>query len=304
MKIGIVGAGGVGGYFGALLARAGHEVRVLARGPHLAAIQADGLTLEGPRGDFTARVTAGDDPAVLAGSEFILFSVKNYDAGAAARAVAPALGGATLVTLQNGVDAVDRLSAILPRAALLPGIAFRSGVIARPGVIRYTSAMSSIVIGEEDGAISERCKALQAACKSAGVGCDISPDIRAAQWKKFVAFATNAAMTGVVRQPVGVVYGDPHLRAVALRSMDEVIAVALAHGVKLPADAKDSALALLDSFPPDLYASLYHDLQRGRPVENDAISGVIVRLAQRYGLDVPVHQFAHAALKPYEKGAS
>ena len=118
-----------------------------------------------------------------------------------------------------------------------------------------------------------------------------------------MAFATNAAMTGVVRKPVGVVYGDPDLRAVALKSMDEVIAVALAHGVKLPPDAKQAALALLDSFPPDLYASLYHDLVRGKPVENDAISGVIVRLAKRYGIDVPIHQFAHAALKPYEKGA-
>ncbi len=303
MKIGIVGAGGVGGYFGALLAKAGHEVRVLARGAHLAAIQAEGLKLEGPRGDVTARVTAGGDPAVLAESDFILFSVKTYDADTAARAIAPALGRAALVTLQNGIDSIDRLSAVVPRAALLPGIAFMSGVIARPGVIRYTSAMSSIVIGEDDGSTSSRCLALQEACKSAGVGCDISPDIRAAQWKKFVAFATNAAMTGVVRQPVGVVYGDPDLRAVALRSMDEVIAVARADGVNLPPDAKDAALALLDSFPPDLYASLYHDLVRGRPVENDAISGVIVRLGQRYGIDVPVHQFAHACLKPYEKGA-
>lgn len=305
MKIGIVGAGGVGGYFGALLAKAGHDIRVLARGAHLAAIQNAGLKLEGPRGDVQAPVRASDDARVLEGVAFVLFSVKSYDTAAAAQTVRPALGeAATLVTLQNGIDSAERLCGIFPRAAILPGIAFMSGVITRPGVIRYTSAMSSIVIGEEDGQLSERCRRLQEACEGAGFGCEISPDIRAAQWKKFVAFATNAALTGAVRQPVGVVYGDPDLRAVALRSMDEVIAVAKRHGVNLPPDAKDSALALLDSFPPDLYASLYHDLARGRPIENDAISGAIVRLAKRYGIDVPIHQFAYAALKPYEMGQS
>lgn len=301
MRIGIVGAGGVGGYFGALLAAAGHDVRVLARGAHLKAIQAEGLKLEGPRGDVVARVEASDDPGILAGAAFTLFSVKAYDADAAARTVAPVLGGA-LVTLQNGVDSVERLGAHIPRAALVPGIAFMSGVIARPGVIRYTSAMSSIVIGEADGGISDRCRDLQAACQGAGFGCEVSSDIRAALWKKFVAFATNAALTGVTRQPVGVVYGDPDIRALALRSMDEVIAVARADGVNLAPDAKDAALKLLDSFPPDLYASLYHDLVRGRPIENDAISGVVVRLGRKHGIDTPVHQFAHAALKPYEKG--
>lgn len=304
MRIVVVGAGGVGGYFGGLLARAGHDVTFIARGAHLAAMRAGGLRLTGPRGDFeVAGIGATDDGAGLAGVEVVLFCVKCYDTAAAARAIAPAVGPETMVlTLQNGVDSAERLGALLPPAGIVPGAAFVSATIAAPGVIRYTSAMSSLVFGEVDGRPSARCDTFRGICLEAGFEATIAPDIGVALWSKFVALATNAALTGVTRQPAGIVYRDARLRALAVRSIDEVIAVAAARGVRLDPGQAGRSLALLESFPPDMYASLFHDLDRGRPLEIGYLSGLVSRLGAATGVATPFHDFAYACLGPYEHG--
>jgi 2-dehydropantoate 2-reductase len=305
MRIAVVGAGAVGGYFGALLARAGHDVTFLARGAQLAALRTRGLRLTGPRGEVTVEgCLASDDPADLGTADVVLFCVKLYDTEAAARTIAPLMrNGGVCISLQNGVDAQDRLAAILGPAQVMGGIANMSGVILEPGVIRYTSAMSSILFGEADGASSPRALAFQAACEQSGFAATVSPDVRAAQWTKFTGLATNAALSCVVRQPAGIIYHDPDLVELTRRALDEVASVARARGIRIPDDVVESNLQRMQGFPADMYASMYHDLRSGRRLELESLSGLVVRSGRELGVATPVHEFAYAVLKPYVNGS-
>lgn len=304
MRIVVVGAGAVGGYFGVMLANAGHQVAFVARGAQLAAIRKKGLRLTGPRGDFgTGPCEASDEPAELGRADVVLFCVKLYDTEAAGRQLAPLLkDGGVCISLQNGVDAVERLSPILGAGQVMGGLAYCSGVIAEPGLIRYVSQMSSIVYGENDGSLSPRALAFQAACESAGFKAEVSRDIRASQWGKFVALSTNAAMSCVVRQPAGIVYHTPETTEMAMRGFAEVAAVARKQGIAIAPDAEQRALAQHRGFPPDMYASMYHDLRLGKRLELEGLSGVVVRKGAELGVPTPVHAFARAVLLPYLNG--
>ncbi|MCL4746783.1 MAG: 2-dehydropantoate 2-reductase [Burkholderiaceae bacterium] len=305
MRIAVIGAGAVGGYFGAMLARAGHEVIFVARGAQLAALRERGLLLTGPRGDFEVKnCIATDDPAGLAAVDAILFCVKLYDTETAAHSIAPLVKkGGVCISLQNGVDAQQRLESILGPDRTMGGLAMVSGVIAEPGVVRYTSTMSSVVFGEADGTLSHRALAFQAACEGAGFEARVSEDIQAAQWSKFTGLATNAALSCVVRQPAGIVYHMPELVDIARRALSEVAALAHARRIRVPHDVVESNLRTLQSFPADMYASMYHDLRLGRRLELESLSGLIVRSGREFHVPTPVHEFAYAVLKPYVDGA-
>jgi 2-dehydropantoate 2-reductase len=305
MRIAVIGAGAVGGYFGALLARGGHEVMFLARGAQLAALRTRGLRLTGPRGDVTVTgCLASDDPAELGAADVVLFCVKLYDTETAAHSIAPLMkNGGVCISLQNGVDAQDRLGAILGPAQVMGGIAMMSGVILEPGVIRYTSAMSSIVFGEADGTASPRALAFKAACEQSGFVATMSPDIQAAQWTKFTGLATNAALSCVVRQPAGIIYHDPDLVALTRRALGEVAAVARARKIRIADDVVESNLRMMQSFPADMYASMYHDLNHGRRLELESLSGLVVRSGCELGVATPVHEFSFVVLKPYVNGS-
>lgn len=305
MKIAVVGAGGVGGYFGARLAQAGHDVHFLCRaGAHLDAIRADGLRVEGSRGSFVAAVDATDSAAAIGPVDVVLFCVKCPDTVSAVAGASSLTHRETLwLTLQNGVDSAERLSAFVAPEQVAAGAAFVSAVISAPGVVRTTSEMSSLVFGTTHRAAEDRCHAFATLCNASGFSAEVSTDIRKTLWRKFVALATNAALTGVVRQPAGIVYRDPSLRRLARRSIEEVIAVAAASGVPLDPGQADSAMALLESFPPTMYASLYHDLVAGKPIEIAYLSGHVVALGKMHGVPTPVHDFVTAALGPYEHGA-
>ena len=306
MRVMIMGAGGVGGYFGAHLAAAGHEVTFVARGAHLDAIRAHGFRLEGSRGDIVLKsVGATDDPATLGGPvDVVLFAVKLYDTEQAGEAVRPAVGPDTMViNLQNGVDGPDRLAAVLGQGAVLGGAAYVSALIAEPGVVRYTSDMSRIVFGELDGTVSERAVSFRDACRAAGFEADVSADIRATLWDKFVLLATNAGLTTLLRKPAGEVYTDPEIMDLAQALMREVVAVAAAEGIRTSPDIVDRSVALSRSFPPGMYASMYHDLARGRRLEVASLSGLVARRGKALGVAVPHHTTVWCALKPYADGA-
>ena len=293
----------VGGYFGALLSRAGQDVTFIARGAHLDAIRTQGLRLEGPRGDFTVSARATDAPAEIGSVDYVLFCVKQYDAESAAELVKPLVAqGGVCISLMNGVDGQDRLAPILGADRVMGGLAFVAGVIERPGLIRYTSDMSSIVFGEADGHASERAVQLREACVAAGFSAEVSPDIRAAQWQKFVGLATNTALTALTRQPTGYVYHDADMLPFAQAALEEVVAVATANGVVLPPGTAERA-PWLKKFPPGMYASMANDLLRGRRLELESLSGYIVRKGRELGVPTPVHAFAYACLKPYLNGA-
>ncbi|MEQ8397283.1 2-dehydropantoate 2-reductase [Thalassobaculum sp.] len=305
MRIVVMGAGGVGGYFGAHLAQAGHETVFVARGAHLDAIRRGGFRLEGARGDIVLpSVGATDDLATLDGpADVILFAVKLYDTEAAAAAIRPAVGPQTMViNLQNGVDGPDRLAAVIGNEAVLGGAAYVSALIAEPGVVRYTSDMSKVVFGELDGRVSDRAVAFRDACRSAGFEAEVSSDIRATLWDKFVLLATNAGLTTLLRKPAGEVYTDPEIMALAKELMKEVVAVAAAEGVRTSSDIIERSVALSKSFPPGMYASMYHDLARGRRIEVASLSGLVARRGTELGVPVPHHTSIWCALKPYVDG--
>ncbi len=305
MRIVVMGAGGVGGYFGAYLAQAGHDVAFVARGAHLEAMQANGLRLEGSRGDIVLpKVTATEDPATLGGTaDVVLFAVKLYDTETAGVTLMPIVGPQTMVvTLQNGVDGPDRLAQVLGARTVLGGAAYVSALIAEPGVVRYTSDMSRIVFGELDGSRSERAARLADACIAAGFGAEVSADIRATLWEKFVLLATNSALTTVLRKPAGEIYHDAELAGVAREMMEEVAALAAAEGIAIDPQTVERSIALTRSFPPGMYASMYHDLARGRRIEAESLSGLVSRLGRARGVPVPLHTMAWAAMKPWVNG--
>ena len=305
MRIAVMGAGAVGAYFGGLLALAGNQVTFIARGEHLRAMQKDGLTLETPKGTLNvknARFVGA--PADLDACDVVLFAVKAYDIEAAAAPLKPLVdGGAIIVSVLNGVDHQDRIGAVLGADRVLGGLALVSGVIIASGVIRYTSPMSALRFGEADGSMSARATAFRDACVAAGFGAELVADIRTAQWAKFVGLATNAGLTSLIRLPAGYIYHDPEIIPLARRGFEEVAALARAQGIALPADAADRALAMHQSFPKTMYASMYHDVARGKPMELDSLSGYIVRKGRELGVPTPVHEMMYLALKPYLHGA-
>lgn len=304
MRFAIMGAGGVGGYYGARLAQAGHDVTFVARGEHLRAIQARGLSVLGPAGDMVLPgAQATDDPRELAPVDVVLFCVKLFDTEAAAHTIAPLLSkGGVCISLQNGVDGQHRIGAIVGSDRVIGGLAFVSAVIESPGVIRYASTTASIRFGEADGRASERAIQIRDACTSAGIGAEVVADIRAAQWHKFVGLTTNASLTSLVRKPAGVIYHDPDLIAIARAGFGEAAAVAKASAIALPDDIVDQALQTHQKFPPQMFASMYHDLVRGRRLELESLSGLIVRSGRALGVPTPFHAMAYACLKPYANG--
>ena len=299
-----MGAGAVGGYFGGLLSRAGHDVTFVARGAHLAAMRLQGLALETPQGRWVVDRAHFVGHASEAGPcDVVLFAVKAYDIDAAAAPLRALIdGGACVVSVLNGVDHQDRLAAVLGSGSVLGGLAMVSGVIVGPGQIRYTSAMSGLRFGEADGSMSARAVAFRDACIGAGFAAELLPDIRAAQWAKFVGLATNAALTSLFRLPAGYLYHDAEIVPMATRAFAEVAALAQAEGIALPADIVERTLALHQSFPKTMYASMYHDLAKGRPLELDSFSGHVVRRGRALGVATPVHELAWLALKPYLHG--
>jgi 2-dehydropantoate 2-reductase len=306
MRIAIMGAGGVGGYCGGRLAQAGHEVVFITRGEHLRAIQAGGLKLVGAAGEVViADAQATDTTELVAPVDVVLFCVKLFDTEDAARAVAPLLAkGGVCITVQNGVDGQHRIGAIVGYDRVMGGIAFMSALIDSPGVIRYTSMAPSIKYGEADGQMTERAVRFRDACTAAGIAAEVVADIRVAQWHKFVGLTTNSALSSLVRRPAGVVYHDPDIVALARAMFAEAAAVARAMGIGLPDDIVEWQIQNHRKFPPEMYASMYHDLVRGRRLELDSLSGLIIRKGRELGVPTPHHAMAYACLKPYVDGSS
>lgn len=306
MRIAVMGAGAIGGYYGGRLAQAGNDVTFVTRGEHLRAIRAAGLTLRGPAGDSViSGAQATDEPAQIAPVDVVLFSVKLYDTEDAARAIKPLLSkGGVCISLQNGVDGPQRIGSVVGDDRVMGGLAFASALIEAPGVIRYNSKAPSLKFGEADGRMSERATRFRDACTAAGFGAEAVADIRAALWHKFVGLTVNAALTSLVRQPAGVVYNDPDLMALARAGFTEGAAVAKAMGVKLPDDIVEWQVKNHLGFPAGMYASMYHDLARGKRLELDSLSGLIVRKGRELGVPTPFHSMAYACLKPYINGSA
>ena len=305
MKIAIYGAGGVGGYYGAVLARAGHEISLVARGAHLAAIQQHGLRVRSPGGDFEVRPShATEDPAEIGPVDAVIVAVKSLHLAAVRDGIAPLLDPDTLVVpLLNGVDAHEALLPAVGRARMGKGLTRIISEISRPGEIRHVGLEPYVAMAGWDGGTSTRVEALVAAMNEAGVQAEVPPDIDAALWFKFLLICSIGGVCAVCRMPVGPVRTLPETRELLLRAMQEVADVARGLGIVLPGDAVTRALAIADSLPPEGTSSLQRDIAAGAPSELDDWSGAAVRLGARSGVPTPVQSFIYSVLLPGELAA-
>lgn len=300
MRVVIIGAGGVGGYFGARLAHAGTDVSFLARGRHLEAIRADGLTVHSIRGDVAVQVPATDDAAVLGPADYVLVTVKSYDTAQVA-ALLPHLmaDGASVVSLQNGVDNEEKLAEAVGADRVVGGAAYIFATITRPGVVEHTGGPASVVLGEWRGGSSPRVQALVEALQAAGVTADATDDVRAVLWSKFAFICAQAGTTAATRLPIGEIRSCPASRKLFRDIAADVCAVAAAEDVALPDDLPDRHVAFADGLEPASYSSLHHDLVNGRRMELDALLGEVVRRGRRLGVAVPASEAVLGVLEPW-----
>lgn len=302
-RFAVVGAGGVGGYFGARLARAGFETVFVARGGHLAAIRRDGLRVVEPDGGFTLAVEATDDPAAIGPVDFVLFAVKLWDTEAAAEQCRPLLGpGTAVVSLQNGVDSEPTLARVLGGGHVMGGVAEISSAITAPGTITRFSPFQRIKAGELQGCDMQagdgaRLRRLAEACAAAGIAFERPDDIQVAIWTKFAFLVGLSALTALTRRPIGAVRSDPDTRALLRQVVEEAVATGRAQGIALPADLADRQMAFMDNLPAEMRASMAMDLEKGQRLELPWLSGAVVRMAKQLAVEAPANGFVVAALK-------
>ena len=304
MKIAVMGAGAIGGYFGGRLAKAGFDVSFIARGAHLDVIRKNGLKVLSPLGDFTIHpATVTDDPAEVGPVDVILFMVKNYDTLRAAEQIRPLVGPDTaIIPFQNGVEARAMLSNVLGARHVLGGVAFIPASIQEPGVIKHNAELAKLVFGEFDKQITPRAVAFLDALEKAGVTGEIPADISMVLWSKLMFLTSMSAINCITRQPVGLVQSDGETIALYMDAMREVAAVAAAHGVSLGEEAIANNMALAQSFPPNNKTSMFQDLEADRRLEIDYLSGAVVRLGREKGIETPIHRTAWVAIKPWING--
>jgi 2-dehydropantoate 2-reductase len=305
MRIVVMGAGGVGGYFGGRLALAGNDVTFIARGAHGDEIRRNGLRAEGVLGEFhlqPAKCVA--HAAEIAGPvDVILFTVKLSDIEAAAEQLGPIVGPqTTLYTVQNGVEAAETVGSILGHDKVVPGVAYISATIAEPGLIRSGAPFQGLAFGEATGRESARTKAFYEACKAAKFDAMLAPDITRTLWSKFAMLAPMAATTSLIRCGMGAIRGNPRSRAMLQALVEEIVAVGKAAGVHMEDGDVAGAMKVFDGLPPHVRASMAHDLDIGKPLELPWLSGAVVRLGEKHGVPTPTHRFVTQALAPYEKG--
>ena len=303
MRIAAMGAGGVGGYFGARLQQAGHDVVFFARGKHLAALREKGLTLKSTHGDAQLKVAVLEEPAEAAPVDVIIFAVKLWDTESAAERLRPIIGRQTVVIpFQNGVESVGRLQKVLPKEAVMGGSAYIATRIAAPGVIEHIGQMARLQFGPVLPAQRPAATAFLAACKQAGLNAEVPDDVVRAIWEKFVFLVAVSSATAVSRAPLGVVRADPDLRRLFEGALRETWALARARGVPLADDLVEDRMKYLDTMPHEMKASMAHDLEAGGRLEAPWLCGAVARMSAELGLDAPVNGTVYAALKPYLNG--
>ncbi|MCI0351389.1 MAG: 2-dehydropantoate 2-reductase [Acidobacteriales bacterium] len=305
-KFAVFGAGGVGGYFAAVLARAGFDVSLVTRGRHLEAIRQSGLKVESPKGNFTVRMSeATDKPAEVGPVDAVILGVKSWQVPEAAEALRPLLRSDTKVLpLQNGVEAPEQLAEILGRQHALIGMCRIIASIAGPGHIRHGGVEPTILLGEFDGAsLSSSAKALADALTAAGVVVDTPANIQTALWEKLLFIAAVSGVGAVARANIGEMRACPPTRELLRHLMSEVTAVGRARGIYMTDDGPSRALAFIDGMPANGTASMQRDIAEGRPSELEAIVGAVVRLGDQAGVDTPAMDFVYACLLPQEQRA-
>ncbi|MFM1990042.1 MAG: hypothetical protein RJA99_2999 [Pseudomonadota bacterium] len=305
MRIAVIGAGGLGGYFGARLALGGRaEVHFVARGAHRDAMRAQGLRIEGPTPLHLPAPTVTDDARSVGPVDLVMLCVKLADTDAAIGQARALMGPASaIVSFQNGVTKDEPLIEAFGADRVMGGVGYIAATIESPGTIRQTGPMQRLLFGEFDGRRSARGEALLEACRAGGIEAELSTAIRREIWQKFVFLAGLSGTTATMRTPIGPIRSNPRTRAFLQDVMSEVVAVGRAHGVDLPADQVDRAMARADTVSPQMTSSMHHDLERGNRLEVRWLAGSVVRLGAEKGLPTPMNRAIADILELHADGA-
>ncbi len=308
MRFSIFGSGAVGGYYGAKLARAGHDVTFIARGAHLAAMRERGLEIRSPMlGDFTVRARAEEDPGRVGPVDVVIVAVKAYDNASALPRIAPMIGpDTTILPLQNGVDSAAELAAQFGEAPVVGGVTYIATALAAPGLIEQTGTHRRIVFGEVFGALprlSARVSAIRDALAGADIQAEGVEDGRVPIWEKFIFLVSLAGFTGAARLPIGPIWADPVIRERFLDSCREIERLARAEGVPVARDIVERISSYVAAIPGSMRSSLLIDLSQGKRIEVEQLQGSVVRRAARAGVPAPITSTLYAVLKPWADGA-
>jgi 2-dehydropantoate 2-reductase len=302
VKILIMGTGGVGGYYGGLLAQQGRDVTFVARGEHLRAIQNEGLKVKSVHGDFiVSPAQATDNPATAGVVDLVLFCVKTYNTEEAAQAMRPAVGPQTTVmSLQNGIDAAERIGKVIGEEHVVGGVTWLSAAVEAPGLIKQISQFRRIVFGELAGGTSERIQSIYEVLKNTGATVEISENIQKVLWTKLVFITAVSSVGSLTRLPMGEYRSVPETRALLTSIMQEVEGVARARGVDLDADVVQKWLEFIDNAAPGIKPSMQLDVETGHRTELESMIGVVGRKGREVGVATPITDFVCASLLPVE----
>jgi len=305
MKIVVMGTGGAGGYYGGLLSKLGHDVTFIARGEHLAAIRKNGLQVKSIHGDFTVSpANATDDPSSVGAPELILFLTKTYGTDEAVQKIKPIAGKETAVlSLQNGIDAADRIGLVIGKEHMIAGATWISSAIEAPGVIKQMSEFRRVVIGELDGRNTPRVQAIFQAFKDTGITAELSDNILKVLWTKFVFISAASSFGSLTRLPIGGYRAVPETRALIVQLLREVEAVARRQGIELDADVVEKTLLFIDNSGPKIKPSMQLDVECGHRTEIESMIGVIGRKGRELGVPTPVADALYALLLPVDLSA-
>ena len=301
MRVAVLGSGGIGGYYGALLARSGHDVAFIARGAHLEAMQRRGLTVRTSEGESTIPVTASAGTASIGTVDLVLFSVKSYDTATAAQALTPLMARDTaVITFQNGLDNVEAITAVAGSEAVLAGAVYATLQLVGPGVILRTGGEGKVVFGELSGILTERVQRIGGAFRRSGIPHEVTTDIRRVLWDKFLFITGIGGVTALARSGIGPLLASAAGRGLLHAACMEIVAVAQAEGAHLQPAAVDAVLAQAATIPGAWRSSMARDLEEGRRLEVDTLSGAVVRRGLKHGIPTPVHQTILACLSVQE----
>jgi 2-dehydropantoate 2-reductase len=302
-RIAVVGAGGVGGYFGVRLAEAGGDVHFIARGEHLRAIRERGLEVRSVAGDVVVHPPATDRAEEVGPVDAVLFCVKSYDTADAIPFIAPLVSADTaVVPFLNGIDHLDALRAAIGAGHVLGGAAYLFARVSAPGVVEHTGGPGVVAFGELDGRISERVEGLRKLCRTASILHRDDRDILVVMWEKLAFICAQAGMTATARASIGEIRESPESWAMFRRIASEVVEVARGEGVPVHPDSVEMIVSFAEQLNPEAHSSLYDDLVAGRRLELEALHGAVVRRARRLELDVPATQSVYALLEPSARG--
>lgn len=303
MRVAVMGTGGTGGFYGGLLARSGDEVTFIARGAHLEAIRTRGLTVKSRlAGDFTIPARATADPREIDAVDLVLFCVKTYDTEAAAALIRPVVGPDTVIlSVQNGIDNDERIARVVGGGTAIAVAAQVNAHVQEPGVIAQTAGAGRLIFGADAGNLGQRNAQLFQHCKDAGIAAELQPDIKTVLWSKFAFICGFSGVTALTRLTIGPVLSCPETTALFRGTMNEAVAVAAAHEVRL-SGVVDQSMTMAGRLEPWALGSMAHDLESGRRLELESLNGTVVRLGRAKNVPTPFNFAIYAALKPFVDG--